>query len=52
MYNVLAAIKTNLLLQELKRLHIWGESTGFDICEVTSDFKALTDYLRRRCLKQ
>ena len=30
MYNVLAAIKSTLLLQELKRLHIWGESTGCD----------------------
>lgn len=47
MYNVLAAIKSTLLLQELKRLHIWGESTGFDICEVTSDFKTLTDHLRK-----
>ena len=47
MYNVLASIKSTLLLQELKRLHIWGESTGFDICEVTSDFKTLTDHLRK-----
>lgn len=29
MYNVLTAIKNNMLLQELKRLHIWGASTGF-----------------------
>lgn len=33
MYNVLTAIKNNMLLQELKRLHIWGASTGFEICE-------------------
>ena len=42
MYNVLTAIKNNMLLQELKRLHIWGASTGFEICEVTSDFATLT----------
>lgn len=29
MYNVLTAIKNNMLLQELKRLHIWGASTSF-----------------------
>ncbi len=47
MYNVLTAIKNNMLLQELKRLHIWGASTGFEICEVTSDFATLTDHLRK-----
>ena len=46
MYNVLTAIKNNMLLQELKRLHIWGASTGFEICEVTSDFATLTEHLR------
>ena len=45
MYNVLTAIKNNMLLQELKRLHIWGASTGFEICEVTSDFATLTEHL-------
>lgn len=44
MYNVLTAIKNNMLLQELKRLHIWGASTGFEICEVTSDFATLTEH--------
>ena len=47
MYNVLTAIKNNMLLQELKRLHIWGASTGFEICEVTSDFATLTEHLRK-----
>ena len=47
MYNVLTAIKNNMLLQELKRLHIWGASTGFEICEVTSDFVTLTEHLRK-----
>lgn len=47
MYNVLTAIKSNMLLQELKRLHIWGASTGFEICEVTSDFATLTEHLRK-----
>lgn len=36
-----------MLLQELKRLHIWGASTGFEICEVTSDFATLTEHLRK-----
>lgn len=31
----------------IKKTSYLGESTGFDICEVTSDFKALTDHLRR-----
>ena len=48
MYNVLTAIKNNMLLQELKRLHIWGASTGFEICEVTSDFATLTEHLRKK----
>ena len=47
MYNVLTAIKSNMLLQELKRLHIWGASTGFEICEVTSDFATLIEHLRK-----
>lgn len=47
MYNVLTAIKNNMLLLELKRLHIWGASTGFEICEVTSDFATLTEHLRK-----
>ena len=51
MYNVLTAIKNNMLLQELKRLHIWGASTGFEICEVTSDFATLTEHLRKNLLQ-
>ena len=33
MYNVLTAIKNNMLLQELKRLHIWGASTGLTLLQ-------------------
>lgn len=46
MYTVLLAVKSKILLQELKRLRIWGGSTGFKICEVTSDFEKLIEKLR------
>lgn len=35
-----------MILQELKRLRIWGDSTGFQICEITSDFEGLIENLR------
>ena len=46
MYTVLVAAKSGMILQELKRLRIWGDSTGFEICEVTSDFEKLIEKLR------
>ena len=46
MYTVLLAVESPILLQELKRLRIWGESTGFRIAEVTADFKNLIEKLR------
>lgn len=46
MYTVLLAVKSGMVLQELKRLRIWGNSTGFQICEVTSDFENLIENLR------
>lgn len=46
MYTVLLAVKSQILLQELKRLRIWGEATGFRIDEVTADFKNLIEKLR------
>ena len=46
MYTVLLAVKSPILLQELKRLRIWGESTGFRIAEVTADFENLIEKLR------
>lgn len=50
MYTVLLAVKSNIILQELKRLRIWGASSGFEICEVVSDLKNLPDRLRKvRC---
>ena len=47
MYDVMLAVKSRLLLRELKRLHIWGESTGFQIRETTADFEHLIARLRR-----
>ena len=35
-----------MILKELKRLRIWGDSTGFQIDEVTSDFENLIEKLR------
>ena len=46
MYTVLLAVESPILLQELKRLRIWGESTGFQIAEVTADFENLIEKLR------
>ena len=46
MYTVLLAVESPILLQELKRLRIWGESTGFRIAEVTADFENLIEKLR------
>ena len=46
MYTVLLAVKSGMIWQELKRLRIWGDSTGFEICEVTSDFEKLIEKLR------
>lgn len=50
MYTVLLAVKSRMILQELKQLRIWGDSTGFEIAEVTSDFENLIEKLRKiRC---
>lgn len=46
MYRVLLAIKDNRILQELKRLRIWGISTGFEICKVISEMDSLIDHMR------
>lgn len=46
MYKVLLAVKSGLIVQELKRLRIWGGSTGFQICGITSDFEKLITDLR------
>ena len=46
MYSVLLAVKNKIILQELKRLRIWGDSSGFQICEITSDFEKLIEKLR------
>lgn len=46
MYTVLLAVKSEIILQELKRLRIWGDSTGFQICEITSDIENLFERLR------
>ncbi|MDO4344879.1 MAG: DNA-binding response regulator [Eubacteriales bacterium] len=46
MYTVLLAVKSKIILQELKRLRIWGDSTGFQICEITSDFEKLIGRLQ------
>ncbi len=46
MYGVMLAVKSRLLLQELDRLHIWGDSTGFQVREITSDFEHLIAKLK------
>lgn len=46
MYKVLLAVKSGLIRQELKRLRIWGDSTGFQISETTSDFEKMIANLR------
>ena len=47
MYDVMLAVKSELLLQELNHLHIWGDSTGFQIREITRDFEHLIDKLKK-----
>lgn len=47
MYDVMLAVKSTFLLQELNRLHIWGDSTGFQIRETTSDFEHLIEKLQK-----
>ncbi len=46
MYSVLLAVKSKQILQELKELRIWGDVTGFEISEITSDFEQLTEKLK------
>lgn len=46
MYTVLLAVKNKEILEELKKLRIWGEVTGFEICEITSDFDHLIEKMR------
>lgn len=48
MYTVMLAVKSQTILQELKRLRIWGDSTGFQICKITDDFKELPASLREK----
>ena len=45
MYTVMLAVKSE---QELKRLRIWGDSTGFQICKITDDFEKLIAGLREK----
>lgn len=46
MYKVLLAVKSGSVLRELKKLRIWGDSTGFQICGITSDFENLLTDLK------
>lgn len=48
MYTVLLAVKSKQILQDLKRLRIWGKGTEFKICEITSDFEHLIDKLKEK----
>ncbi|MDO5344556.1 MAG: DNA-binding response regulator [Lachnospiraceae bacterium] len=48
MYEVLLAVKSNFLLQELKRLPVWGDSTGFQIQEITDDYDHLITKLKKK----
>ena len=48
MYTVLLAVKNGLIMQELKRLRIWGDSTGFQICEIICDFEKLIQNLKEK----
>lgn len=41
------AVKSRFLLQELNHLHIWGDSTGFHIREITDDFEHLIAKLKK-----
>ncbi|MCI7100391.1 MAG: helix-turn-helix domain-containing protein [Lachnospiraceae bacterium] len=47
MYNVIFAVKSRLLLQELNHMHIWGDSTGFRIRKITDDFGHLIAELKK-----
>lgn len=46
MYTVMLAVKSRPILHELKRLRIWGDSTGFQISKITDDFENLIADLR------
>ena len=48
MYQVLLAVKTNHLQQEIHRLHIWGETTGFVIAEKVTDLEDVLIMLRKK----
>lgn len=48
MYTVMLAVKSEPIRQELKRLRIWGDSTGFQICKITDDFEKLIAGLREK----
>lgn len=48
MYKVILAVKSASLLNELKRLRIWGEPTGFEISEITGDFATLPAKLQTK----
>lgn len=48
MYQVLLAVKTPQVLEELRNLRIWGEPTGFQIEDVTEDFEGLPGRLREK----
>ena len=48
MYTVMLAIKNKSILQELQRMHIWGEASGFQIDDVTEDYEHLCTRIRER----
>lgn len=48
MYEVLLAVKSIPVLDELKKLHIWGDPTGFRIADVTDCFDELILRLQKK----
>lgn len=48
MYTVMLAIKNKSILQELNRMHIWGEVSGFQIEDVTEDYEHLCTRIREK----
>lgn len=47
MYRVLLAIKSEKLMKAIRSLHIWGDSTGFEIADTTADLAHLETKLRK-----
>lgn len=48
MYRVLLAIKSESLRKAILELHIWGDSTGFEIADTLSDMEHLTEILQKQ----